>query len=326
MNSNTGADVKSTSNTPIYNNVVFFKIFTAISALVLSLAGGAAFIFDFDISNMYFSYSPLTYVFFASVVCVIAAIGILSAISSKGRIYPNTYRAGTWLGAYAAIDLISFLVLIITDFIIRPIKASPAADIAGIIFKGILLICICLLSMVYFVGQFKKSPVANTVLGIIAAAWCVSAIGITYFDGKVAINSPYEIICQFGLAFALLFIICELRFSLGSEKYGMYKFFGGISFCLNLLACVASMILALKGLVELPLYSVPASAMAIYSAKIFFARKAPLAMASVPESAEISESIEISENSDDSGNIENGNNSILPDNSQERTPTDENIN
>lgn len=316
MNSNTGSDANLVSKTPIYNNVRFFKIFTALSALALSLSGGFAFAFDFDISSMYLGTSPLTYVFYAIIILTVAALALFSIISSKGCIYPNTYRAGTWLGAYAAVDLISFLVIISKDFIIFPVAGATSTSEAVLaVSKGLLIIAVCLVTMIYFTGYFKKALITNTVLGVFAVLWCTVIIAMTYLDNGVAINSPYELICQFGLAFAMLFIICELRFSLGSEKYGMYKFTGGVTFCLNLLACVASMILAAKGLYELPLYSLPASAMTIYSAKIFFARKSPLNSASDSDKEfSIIESSDIYEDSS------------IPDNFEERTPTDENTN
>lgn len=228
-----------------------FKICTAIFAIVLSVITCICFGGFFDTESMYFVHSPIVYVFTA-VICSIVVSSAAICVFSKKRLAPPAGKASSWINYFTALELLYLLIICI-------------------IRKNYGVAAVTLLPVIYFTGVFAKSITAKTLLGFGASLWCAVIIVNTYFSYDVAVNSPFKLICQFGLALSMLLIVSEIRFDLNAGNSKIYMLLACLSFCINLSAVCAQISLHAKGTHEASIYFAPACAMAIYSSKIFLA-------------------------------------------------------
>lgn len=243
-------------NYHVYNNVRFFKIFTAVSATALSAICAVMFAVFFDRTDMYFTVYPLNYVLLASaaLVCVLTAI---FSVKSIEPCYPSTRRASSWLGFFAGLEAVHLALF----FILKE--------------KSILLTVLTLLAILFFIGLFSKNITAHTLLGVCTVLFCILIIAKTYFSTDMPINSPFKLLFQMACAASMLLITSELRFSLGTGKHKLYKFFASIAFCLNLAATVSGIVLSFAGTAtDISLYTFSSSALTLYSARFFLSHTA----------------------------------------------------
>ncbi len=252
MNQNTSEGAGSLSTRPIYNKEGFFKICLACISALLAVFTGIFFGTDFDIESMYFKNASSSYILGGVVAIAVVAIAVLSIIS-KAKLSPAKRKGTTLLQYLAALTLLAFFT-------------------RSIIAKSFWLVIFSLIAIAYFIGLFNKRIITNTVLGIGAVLFYGAAIAQTYFDYSIAVNSPYKLLCQFGMALSMLLIAGELRFELDGGKPSIYKLVAGLTFILNTAASAASISLILSGASNVNYCFIPCAAMAIYSAKIFFAR------------------------------------------------------
>lgn len=267
MNINTSEGANIPSAAPIYNKVGIFKICCAALVLALAVTSGILFGAGFDSNAMYFSSPATTYIFGGITAAVIIAAVIL-AILSKGQIEPRRCRATTLLQYVAALVLFCLF-------------------LQSVMSKKLLLTAFSLIAIAYFLGLSNKRIILNTLLGIGAVIFCGVAITQTYFDYGIPVNSPYKLLCQFGMAVSMLLIVSELRFELGGGRSGLYKLFSCIALTLNLSASVASIVLLAGGAQDIHYCFIPCLSIAIYSSKIFFA--SPISEASPDISTENSD-------------------------------------
>lgn len=252
MECNTGTpDTSNHHSGHIYNNVRFFKIFTAVSAVVLSAVCAVLFALFFDRSEMYFTRLSAGYVLLATALLVCVLTAVLSA-TSKEQCRPSTRRASVWLGFFAGLEAVHLAV-----FFAFKAKSVP-------------LTLLTLLAIIFFIGVFSKNITARTILGIATVVWCVAIIANTYFSNDIPINSPFKLLFQTATAVSMLLITSELRFMLGTGKQKMYKFFASVSFCLNLAAAASGIVLSFGDLAaDISLYAFSSCALTLYSARFF---------------------------------------------------------
>ncbi len=245
------------SQAPIYNNVRKFKIFVAVSSVVMAILSGIIFGFYFDVNVSYFTGNVVGIVFFA----VVISIAILSAIfasSPKSNCTPSERHAPRWLGVFAGLELLHLTV-------------SFAVN------RHWLLAMFSAFAIIFFISVANDNLPLNVFLGTITVLWGVVIVGYTYSDYAMAINSPFKLLCQFAIIFGVLLVICEMKFKLDKHSPKWYKFIASISFCLNLSATVANLAVSLNdalnssGKFELSVYCFSVCGLAIYSAKFFFA-------------------------------------------------------
>ncbi len=257
MNQNTSEGIGSAPTRPIYNKEGIFKICAACISALLAIFAGIFFGICFDIETMYFKNASSSYILGGAVVIAVAAIAVFSIIL-KANLSPTRRKSTTLMQYLAALTLFLFFM-------------------QSIIVRNFWLVIFSLISIAYFLGLFNKRLVANTILGIGAVLFYGAAIANTYFDYSIAVNSPYKLLCQFGMAVSMLLIACELKFELGGGKPSMYNLISGLTFILNTSVSAASISLILAGARNVNYCFIPCAAMAIYSAKIFFARPRPVA-------------------------------------------------
>lgn len=236
---------------PIYNKGRKFKLLTALCAIALSAICSVCFALFFDTDYMYFSSSPLIYVFYGLIAATFVAATVFILVS-KERIAPSRRRASAWFGWLAGLELLHLLTVLIIQ-------------------KNWLLTILIVTAIIYLIGICSKNDVFNTLLGTVTVICCVCMIATTYFSNDIPINSPLKVMCQLGIALFMLLVLCELRFDLGGGKPRIYMLISCMTFCINLCAVVANAVLAFRGMDEISVYSVPACAIVIYSAKMFLA-------------------------------------------------------
>lgn len=238
----------------IYNNEEkprAFKICTAVSAMVLSIVTCVCFGWFFNIESMYFKHSPVIYIFTVTVIAL-AFFSAMACVLAKKPLMPPTGKAANWINYFTALELLYFLIMCIIE-------------------KNYAIAALTLLPILYFSGILKKIIAVHTLLGAGTSAWCAAIIIKTYFSYDIAVNSPFKLICQFGLAFSMLLTVSELKFDLDAGNSKIYMFLASLALCINLAALCAQIALCAKGMNEIAIYSIPACAMTIYSSKIFLA-------------------------------------------------------
>ena len=252
MNNNIYEDTGDTPTRPIYNKEGIFKICLAAISVFFAVFTGTFFGIGFDIETMYFENAFGAYILGGAMAIAVAAIIVLS-IASKAKPVPAKRKGTTLLQYLGGIAL--FLLFL-----------------QSIIDRNFWLVIFSLVAIAYFIGLFNKRIVANTALGIGAVLFYGATIAQTYFDYSIAVNSPYKLLCQFGMAVSMLLIAGELKFDLDGGNHGTYKLISAITFILNISATAASIALVISGAKNTNYCFIPCAAMAIYSAKIFFAR------------------------------------------------------
>lgn len=243
------------SDSSIYNKeekTRGFKICAAICAIILSIVTCICFGWYFNTESMYFVHSPIIYVFVA-IICAISILVAAICIFSGKHLVPPTGKASKWINYFTALELLYLLIVCVIE-------------------KKYGIAAMTLFPIIYFIGVFAKSTVFRTLLGFCTSLWCAVIIVNTYFSYDIPVNSPFKLICQFGLAFSMLLIVSEIRFDLDAGSPKIYMLLACLSFCINLAAVCAQIALHVKGTHETSIYFVPACAMAIYSSKIFLAR------------------------------------------------------
>ncbi len=281
MNKNFTKSLELSPKQPIYNKVGIFKICAAALAAILAVVSGVFFSLNFDVESMYFKNSNAAYIFGGITAAIIIA-AIILAIFPKQQIEPKKCRAATLLQYLSALVLLCLF-------------------LQSIVSKSLLLVVFTLIAITYFLGLFNRRMIANTILGIGAVIFCATCIIQTYFDYSIAVNSPYKLLCQFGMAISTLLIASELRFELDDGKSGAYKLLSCLTFALNLAASIASITLIIRGAEGIHYCFIPCLTMTIYSAKIFCSGPVITAEAQNPDTP--------TENTDEKG-----------------TDTDENVN
>ena len=252
MNNNTHEGAGSPPTRPIYNKEGIFKICLAAISVILAAFTGAFFGIVFDIETMYFENVFGAYILGGAVAIAVTAIIVLS-ITLKAKAAPAKHKGTTLLQYLGSIALFLLFLQCIID-------------------TNVWLVIFSLIAIAYFIGLFNKHYIANTVLGIGAVLFYGAAIAQTYFDYSIAVNSPYKLLCQFGMALSMLLIVSEIKFELGGRNSVTYNLISTITFILNISATAASVALVISGAQNTNHCFIPCAAMAIYSAKIFFAR------------------------------------------------------
>ncbi len=251
MNKTTSEGVESTPTRPIYNKEGNFKICLTAISVIIAVFTGVFFATAFDTESMYFKNASHSYILCGAVAAA-AILAIVLSIASRSKLSPVKRRGTTFLQYFSAIILFLFF-------------------LQSIISKSFWLVIFSMIAIAYLLGLFYKHVIANTVLGIGSVLFFAATIAQTYFDYSIAVNSPYKLLCQFGMAISMFLIVNELRFELGDKKPRAYKTFSALTFILNVSASAASVTLVMLDTAKINYYFIPCAAMAIYSAKIFFA-------------------------------------------------------
>ena len=252
MNKTTSEGIESTSVRPIYNKEGIFKICLAAISATFAVFTGIFFSMSFDIETMYFENASGAYILGGAVAICIAITTLISVIL-KAKLAPARCKCATILQYLSGITL--FLLFL-----------------QSVIDNNLWLVIFSFVATAYFIGLFNKHHIVNTVLGIGACIFLATTIAQTYFDYSISVNSPYKLLCQFGIAISMLLIAGELKFDLGGGNPAMYKLVCALTFILNTSATAGSVALAISGAQNINYCFIPCVAMTIYSAKIFFAR------------------------------------------------------
>lgn len=252
MNNNKHEGVVSAHTCPIYNKEGIFKTCLAVISAILAIFTGIFFGIGFNAEDMYFEKVYAGYIF-GGVVAAIVAATIALLFISKAQLSPTRSRGTTVLQYISAVILFLFF-------------------LQSIISKSFWLVILSLIAIAYFLGLFYKHVIANTVLGIGSVLFLAATVAQTYFDYSIAVNSPYKLLCQFGMAISMLLIASELKLELGSGNTRLYKMISALTFILNVSASAASIALVISSATKINYYFIPCAAMTVYSTKIFFAR------------------------------------------------------
>ena len=252
MNKNLPEGAGSILTRPIYNKEGIFKLCLACISAVIAIFTGILFGTGFDTETLYFENTSASCVFGGVMATAVVAIIVFSVIL-KAQISPAKRKATSLLQYLGAIVLFLFFLQSIID-------------------KNLWLIIFSLIATAYFIGLSGKHYIANTLLGIGTVLFYGATIAQTYLDYSIAVNSPYKLLCHFGMAISMLLIASELKFDLGGGRQAAYSLISGLTFALNASASAASIALVLSGAKNINYFLIPCAAMAIYSAKIFFAQ------------------------------------------------------
>lgn len=252
MNKNIHGSVGDAPAHTIYNKEGIFKICLGVISLILAVFIGIFFGTSFNSKDMYFETTSGLYILGGGIAAAIAAVVVLSLILTV-KLAPTKRKTTTLLQYFGGVTL--FLLFL-----------------QSIIDKNFWIVVFSLIAIAYFIGLFNKHYIANTVFGVGAVLFYGAAIAQTYFDYSIAVNSPYKLLCQIGMAISMLLIASELKFDLGGGNPGAYKLTSALTFILNISASTASLTLIASDSRNIIYCLTPCAAMAIYSAKIFFAR------------------------------------------------------
>ena len=137
-------------------------------------------------------------------------------LNTPGRIYP-ALALGIALGAFTVANLIApdLLAGIPEQFLSSPVQSSADSMAAKTASAASLL---AFPAAFYFLASARKNgryPDWLAFLGYLPVIWCIAAVGNTYFDRYVAMNSPVKIALQFGFLGFMLILLAELRFRVG---------------------------------------------------------------------------------------------------------------
>ncbi len=266
----------NTPTRPICNNVRIFKIFTAVSGIVTALIGGILFALFFDSDSMYFKHNFPIHIIGALIFATVITAAVLCVVL-KQEFTVQERRSKSMIEWFSALELLTLCISFFFSFIAVPISSSDIFEPKQLfieMLKGVMILAVTVCTVLYASGLFRRSTAANVFFGICSVVFCIIVIAITYLDYSTPINSPYEIICQFGVAFGMLMIVSELRIYLGGGKQGRYKFLSCMTFCINLLASTACIFIdsADTSGASYEIYIIPAVFFSLYSLRFFFIR------------------------------------------------------
>ncbi|MBQ3015836.1 MAG: hypothetical protein IJD79_03545 [Clostridia bacterium] len=221
----------------------------------------AAVLADFDVSTGYFGSKALINT--ASVAVVIGCILLFTYafVGAKGEkliatfTTPETYvPSGAIVTALIFFAVSTYARIKNFDFSFRG-QLSAKAIIAHVAknlpeFISAALIPLALAAAVYFIlnaANEKRASVARAGFGIAAVIFFALYTCFLYFDKTLTINAPNKIVDQMAFLFAALFLLYEIRISLGRECWHLYMAFGFIAAALSAYSSIPSIVLYLTG-------------------------------------------------------------------------------
>lgn len=221
----------------------------------------AAVLADFDVSTGYFGSKALINT--ASVAVVIGCILLFTYafVGAKGEkliatfTTPETYvPSGAIVTALIFFAVSTYARIKNFEFSFRG-QLSAKAIIAHVAknlpeFISAALIPLALSAAVYFIlnaANEKRASVARAGFGIAAVIFFALYTCFLYFDKTLTINAPNKIVDQMAFLFAALFLLYEIRISLGRECWHLYMAFGFIAAALSAYSSIPSIVLYLTG-------------------------------------------------------------------------------
>ena len=212
-------------------------IYYFFGALVLSLAGIAlrtyALFNSFDKDIGYYvtdAILPDVFHILCVIVCVLALAFVLVLPKNKDREYIPCRSVGAFgkvgsvfalvgTATYAVYSLIS-----LSDDI--PIAFGPVAQSSVLSAVSLFVIIFGVLAVIYFLLVFSGKTEKNdnhALFGYCDILFLLMVLAKSYFDFHTTMNSPNKLLTQTTLMLFMLYMLCELRFSLGISVPRLYS-------------------------------------------------------------------------------------------------------
>ena len=160
---------------------------------------------------------------------------------------PETYvPTGITVIALLLFGAHSFEKFLSSDLSIKSIRMLAIIEV--------LLVLLSLFAAAHFILTAlltERASVSRAAFGICASAFFALVAIYLYFDPSTPINAPSKITDQMAYLFTALFLLYEIRISLGRELWAAYRTFGLISALLTAYSSVPGIIYYLAGKGEL---------------------------------------------------------------------------
>ncbi|MBR3965582.1 MAG: hypothetical protein IKJ91_00755 [Clostridia bacterium] len=212
-------------------------IYSFIGALVFAAAGIALRIYSlfncFDKEIGYYATEavlPDVFHILCVSVCVLSLASVFLLPSTKKTEYITCRKAGIFgkIGAIFAIvgsaTYAMYSLVSLSDDI--PPAFGPMAQTSIIKAVSLFVMIFGVLAVIYFalvfVGKTEKND-NHAILGYCVILFSLMILAKSYFDFYTTMNSPNKLLSQTTLMLCMLYMLCELRFSLGISVPRLYS-------------------------------------------------------------------------------------------------------
>ena len=224
----------------IYLPIIF--ILTAAAAALRTVA----ILTDLDPATGY--YSDKTLLTAANVIAVTAVVFALSYLvfgNKKLKLAASFDTPATYIPSAA----VAVALLFVAAGIIRDVVASAYGIYDLIFFKNNLLpIAAALLALLAIVGFFltsfspKRENLSRASFGIMTVIFTIVYASTMYFDESMPMNAPDRIVDLMAYVFVSLFLLYEIRLSLGRDIWFAYISFGMAGTAISAYSALPSLI------------------------------------------------------------------------------------
>ncbi len=227
---------------------VYAPIFFLMTAVATALRALAC-LYDLDILSGYFN--DKSFINAATAVLVSGAVLLFTyaVTAPRGRKLRASFSTAL---TYVPAGIISAALVFFAANSFFEVKLS-ALSISQIIssknftlLSAILLGIFALLACVYFVLNAmvtEHHSVARAGFGITAVIFFALYAAFLYFDTALPLNSPNKIVDQMAYLFVAVFILYEIRISLGRECWNLYVAFGFVAAMLCVYSSIPTLII-----------------------------------------------------------------------------------
>lgn len=218
------------SNSKINKNL---KFILPIWALICALLCAITFRYSFDKDIGYFKSSPLTYVFYVSIVIAIA-LSIIAGVKSHND---NSEAPKTNRRTMAIIMACAFAFYLVS-FILAKRPAYLSLGMYALIIVGALVSIMHFLILALADNSGSGLKIFTGLAPVITPILIATA---SYFNHAETLNSPYKLLFEFACAAFALYYITELRAYTPAPRNKFIITTAGISITLTLCAGIAKM-------------------------------------------------------------------------------------
>ncbi len=177
-------------------------------------------------------------------VCIFAIVLVFVLPKSKNYEYSPRLSAGTFGKIGSVFALVGtatyalYSLLSLSDDM--PVAFGPVAKSSVISAVSLFVMIFGVLAVIYFLLVFSKKTEkgdGHVIFGYCVILFVLMILAKSYFDFYTTMNSPNKLLTQTTLMLFMLYMLCELRFSLGISVPRLYS---GLSFAAIYFTLVSS--------------------------------------------------------------------------------------
>ncbi len=228
-------------------NMIYYFFGATVLAVVGIVLRTYALFNCFDKGIGYYASSAVLPDFFHMLcvsVCILALFLVFILPNSKN----NEYRSCPSVGVFGKVGSVFALVGTVTYAIYSLISLSDSVPVSfGPVAKSSVVNAVSLFAMIfgilatiYFLLVFSRKTEKgdnHALFGYCLILFVLMILAKSYFDFYTTMNSPNKLLTQTTLMFCMLYMLCELRFSL---KISVPRLYSGLSFATIYFTLVSS--------------------------------------------------------------------------------------